>query len=312
MARKLSSLSEMFQHVRVGACDMLDAFSEEVIGWSVPPPRIAMDDAAWQCERADSGTYCLRCGDSTGPGEATDAGCGTCREGAELDGGIGEGVIRLGSYVRELRRWVLMIKFLRWEQMGYELGVRLGHEVIRSQRIDPHHAVVVPMPMPWLRRLYRGTDHAQVIASGVAKAIDAPVWRVMYKKNGMPQTKLPRGERRRTSGRDIGIRRRIGGWNLKDAHVVLVDDVRTTGASLRSAVRLLRTLGPAKMVCAVVAVSDSRARRERARAGRSLGLELGLEQAMAEKADERGQESAQLSAEEKKLQKSSQSVEQGR
>jgi RNA polymerase sigma-70 factor (ECF subfamily) len=37
--------------------------------------------------------------------------------------------------------------------------------------------------------------------------------------------------------------------------LVLVDDIRTTGASLKAAVRLLRSLEPRTVVCAVVASS---------------------------------------------------------
>jgi predicted amidophosphoribosyltransferase len=60
------------------------------------------------------------------------------------------------------------------------------------------------------------------------------------------------------------IRRRFGGWSLRDVDLVLVDDIRTTGASLKAAVRLLRSLEPRTVVCAVVAVSDAKARRARA------------------------------------------------
>jgi predicted phosphoribosyltransferase len=60
------------------------------------------------------------------------------------------------------------------------------------------------------------------------------------------------------------VRRRLGGWNLLDVDLVLVDDIRTTGASLKAAVRLLRSLKPRSVVCAVLAVSDAQARRARA------------------------------------------------
>ncbi|HWB18803.1 MAG TPA: phosphoribosyltransferase family protein, partial [Phycisphaerales bacterium] len=46
-------------------------------------------------------------------------------------------------------------------------------------------------------------------------------------------------------------------------HFILVDDVRTTGASIRAAARLLRALKPAKIIAAVLAVSDARARELR-------------------------------------------------
>jgi predicted amidophosphoribosyltransferase len=120
------------------------------------------------------------------------------------------------------------------------------------------------MPMPWLRRFYRGIDHASAITHGVARVLDAPVVKVLSRANGPTQVSLTPSERQRAGARRMFIRRRFGGWSLRDVDLVLVDDIRTTGASLKAAVRLLRSLEPRTVVCAVVAVSDAKARRARA------------------------------------------------
>src|SRR5262245_4573962 len=62
----------------------LDSLSEDMLGWTFPPPAKAIAEAKWMPDDPHAATYCLRCGDSVGPGEATEQGCGTCREGAEL------------------------------------------------------------------------------------------------------------------------------------------------------------------------------------------------------------------------------------
>jgi predicted amidophosphoribosyltransferase len=223
----------------------------------------AFEDSSWKPDVANGGTYCRRCGDSVGPGEATDVGCGTCREGADLAGGIGDGFIRLGTYVDPLRRWVRANKYQRWNEMGFALGQLLGQQLLPCGLVEPHATIIVPMPMPWIRRMYRGTDHARDIASGVRAIVRAPVMQMLSRGNGPPQVSLTPSERRRAGSRRLRIRRRLGGWHLTDVDLVLVDDVRTTGASLRAAVRLLRTLKPRRIICAVVAVSDSTARRAR-------------------------------------------------
>jgi predicted amidophosphoribosyltransferase len=240
-----------------------DAICHDFIGLSFPQPPKAIAQSPWKADDPNAAVYCRRCGDSVGAGEATSNGCSTCKPGAELAGGIGDGLIRLGSYTDDLRRWILAAKFDRWEEMAFELGLQLGEQIRRAQVVDPNRAAIVPMPMPWLRKVFRGTDHALVIAAGVGKAMQVPVLAMLARRNGQPQVNLSPSDRKRTSWRDLRIRRRIGGWGVAGAELILVDDVRTTGASLKAAVRLLRTLEPAKVVCGVVAVSDSRARRVR-------------------------------------------------
>jgi ComF family protein len=239
----------------------VDALTEQWIGWTFPPVHRAFADADWHPEAASA--YCQRCGDAVGPGEKTDEGCGTCRKGAELDGGIAQGVIRLGAYVDPLRGWVHAIKYHRWEEMGEALGSMLGAAVHASGKVDLQRAVVVPVPMPWQRRLFRGVDHTAVLARAVARELRVPMARVLRRANHAPQVSLTSSERKRTGSRGMRIGWRWGGWPLEGLHVVLVDDVRTTGATLKAASRLLRRLKPERLVCAVVAVSDSAARRAR-------------------------------------------------
>lgn len=244
---------------------LFDNLSEELVGWTLPPVERAIEESQWKPDDVLGGVYCRRCGDSVGPGEANEQGCSTCREGAELAGGIGDGFTRLGPYVDPLRRWVRDVKYQRWNEMGFSLGQLLGDQMSRCKVVDSTASVIVPMPMPWIRRMYRGTDHARDIAAGVSAAFRAPMLQVLSRGNGPPQVSLTPSERRRAGSRRLRIRRRLGGWDFSDVDVVLVDDVRTTGASLRAAVRLMRTIRPRRVFCAVVAVSDSSARRSRAR-----------------------------------------------
>jgi predicted amidophosphoribosyltransferase len=241
----------------------LDTLAERWIGYSLPPAGRVIEASDWAPDERD--TYCPRCGDSVGPGEATDSGCGSCRDRPAL---TPDGVVRLGPYSGELRDWIIGIKYgRRWAEMAELLGRALGRAVRQADLIDIERAIVVPAPMPWQRRMYRGIDHARTIASGVARQLHAPSLNVLARANGPPQVSLSAGERARAGSRGLRRRRRIGGWPLNGLHLVLVDDVRTTGASLKAAARLLRPLKPEKVIGAVLAVSDDRARRERAAQG---------------------------------------------
>ncbi len=175
-----------------------------------------------------------------------------------------DGVVRLGPYIDPLRQWIRSIKYQRWSDMAELLGRQLGVALIESKLLDASRCVVVPMPMPWQRRAYRGIDHALAIAGATAAELRAPLLRVLAAANGPPQVGLSPTDRLRRGGRGIRLRKRLGGWDFRDLQIVLIDDVRTTGASMQRAARVLRRARPASVIAAVLAVSDERARRDRA------------------------------------------------
>ncbi len=247
----------------------LDEIAEHWLGYALPPVERAV--GGWLPDAA--GEYCTRCGDSVGPGEANETGCGSCRE---THVGV-DRFVRLGSYSGAMRDWVLLIKYKhRWVEMAQYLGKRLGQRV-RSSGVLDGEAIVVPMPMPWQRRLYRGIDHARVIAEGVGRELGLDVASVLSKRNGPTQVSLASSMRLREGARGLRVRR--AWWGLagdaakaiSGGDVVLVDDVRTTGASIRAACRLLRGLGARRVVAAVVSISDDHARRDRSEQRRVEG-----------------------------------------
>jgi predicted amidophosphoribosyltransferase len=233
----------------------LDALTEQWIGWSMPPVVRAIEDAGWAPDRPD--VYCRRCGSSVGPGEATGDGCGSCRGRPAL----GDGVVRLGAYAGPLREWVLAIKYRGWAEMGVRLGRALGQSLADSGLANPGRCVVVPIPMPWQRRLYRGIDHARVIAGGAADVLDAPLLSVLARSNGVPQVALRASQRRHRGALGLRLRRRLGGWPLGPWQVVVIDDVRTSGSTLRAASRVLRVLRPQRVLVGVLSAADEPARR---------------------------------------------------
>lgn len=237
--------------------DWLESVERTWLGWTFPPTRLVFAEAGWAPD--DDSRYCGRCGASVGPAEVIPAGCASCRNAPVAV----DRFVRLGAYSGRLREWVRAIKYRGWAEMADALGRRLGAAVGRCLApggdLDPDLTVVVPMPMPWQRRLYRGIDHARLIAAGVAAELNVGLLPALAKANGPPQVSLSSGHRSR-GNRGMRVRPRAGRLRLDGAHVILVDDVRTSGASLRAAGRLIRRLGPRQVTAAVLAVTDDRSR----------------------------------------------------
>ncbi|MBU3683748.1 MAG: hypothetical protein FGM39_07025 [Phycisphaerales bacterium] len=211
-----------------------------------------MRAAAWRHDRPWS--WCARCG------SAACAGCqgGLAGAGREEDGPAT--VVRLGAHDGALRRWVIDVKHARWEAMGERLGALIGEQLLACgvvSRSDPR-ASLVPVPMPWLRAHARGIDHSAVLAAAASRATGACVVGALGQRLVGTQVDRAGRDSRVAPGeaRARFIPRPRARRVLAGMHAVLVDDVRTTGATLAESARALRFLGAARVDAAVVSVAE--------------------------------------------------------
>ncbi|MGE4426594.1 MAG: ComF family protein [Solirubrobacteraceae bacterium] len=99
---------------------------------------------------------------------------------------------------------------------------------------------VVPVPSDPRRRRARGVDHAALLADAVASALGVPVAPVLERPEGRPsQHAAARHERLRLPPPRVRA--------TVPRRVVVVDDVHTTGATLRAAGSALRAAGAVRV-----------------------------------------------------------------
>lgn len=205
-----------------------------------------MAQADWRPD--DEGRYCTRCGRTCAPYARDAEGCPHCR-GRRWPW---TQTVRLGSYAGVLRAFVHDVKFTAWRQLGDRLGRRLGEAVrARHERLcdtlGERRVIVTPVPTSLPRRLARGIDHPLVIARGVAKALGAPATPLLRRAHRPAQTSLAASTRaRNVAGTMRPSRWARWRWSklLREdpgrVLVVMVDDVTTTGATLRATARAIR------------------------------------------------------------------------
>ena len=113
--------------------------------------------------------------------------------------------------------------------------------------------VIVPLPLSKKRERERGFNQMKLITDTLQKTGDFSVDSQMLIriKHTVPQTTLARKEDRAKNVKDVfGVR---GNIDLTNTHVILIDDVYTTGSTLQEAQKTLTKAGAHKVSCITLA-----------------------------------------------------------
>lgn len=155
----------------------------------------------------------------------------------------------------DFRSIIYAIKYGGQREMGFRMGQLLGEQLAGSRSFRGIQAVV-PVPLHPLRRWKRGYNQAEAIARGLAAALDLPVEAALLCRSRYTRTQT----RLRGAAKTKNVQ---GAFRLKEAqavclkekgirHLLLVDDVLTTGSTLAACASPLHAAG-FRISCATLA-----------------------------------------------------------
>jgi len=193
------------------------------------------------------GPVCQRCGSPLTEAGSAHPGCNRCR------GRVFhfDAAFALGTYRGDLQTAVLRMKGFPGEFLSVATG-RLMAERLGPKLAERHPELVAPVPIHWSRRFLRGTNSPEVLARPLGRQLRIPVFSdlLRWRRNTNRQsTLLPRQRFRNVRG----ALRVSPSYDIGDAHILVVDDILTTGATASESARELRQAGAAKVTVAVVA-----------------------------------------------------------
>lgn len=168
--------------------------------------------------------------------------CAECRE-SDFAFDCAVSFCRHDHLARDL---ILRFKYGGERYLRRPLGLWLAESLRADARLLRQPAdALVPVPLHRRRERERGFNQAEALCHRLAKSTGLPVWRALRRaRPTAQQSRLSREERRRNlSGAFVTVARRA----VSGAHLLLVDDVFTTGSTVHECARVLRQAGAASV-----------------------------------------------------------------
>jgi len=196
------------------------------------------------------GDYCRRCGRDVSKYGLVGGACPDC-QGKEI---YFDEIARSGVYGGALSKMVLSFKKGRTE-LDSMLGF-LANSALEGGGFAGEIELFVPVPLHWSRRLSRGYNQSLVLA----KKLKHPTAKINTELVRVRRTKfqpamVSEAARARNVAGAFAVRR--GHWFVGRA-VCLVDDIKTSGATLNECAKTLKEAGASKVFALVLAVAGQK------------------------------------------------------
>lgn|SRR5579863_4885347 len=132
---------------------------------------------------------------------------------------------------------------------SYQMG-QLLWEYLPLQSLD--YDIIVPIPLHWTRYAWRGFNQAHEIARVLHKKKNVPIYHLLKRvKKTVFQSTLVSSLRLKNL-KDAFVLNDVLAKDYTDKHILLIDDLMTTGSTLRAAAKVLLLLKPRKITVVVV------------------------------------------------------------
>ena len=145
------------------------------------------------------------------------------------------------------------LKYKRQFEISYFLGEWTG-EILKNSNRFTNIDMVIPVPLHKKRLKERGYNQTEGFAKEIAKSLNAE-----YRDDLLTKT---------SSSKKQALKNRISRWNLMEQsfqltnasavsgkHILLVDDILTTGATLEACINCLRNSEKIKISIATMAIT---------------------------------------------------------
>ena len=160
--------------------------------------------------------------------------CGNCRIAPPLF----DRALSVCLYHGIVKDIISAYKYQNKPSLGYDL-VSMILNSLKEGIIELSPGLIIPVPLHRKRLKERGYDQASLLAFGIGRQLNIPVSfeNLIRTRYTIPQVNLSGYERTKNVRGAFSIR---DNEELKDKVILLIDDVLTTGATIKECVKLMR------------------------------------------------------------------------
>lgn len=193
-----------------------------------------------------AGDYCPTCGKDVSKYSLINDKCGDCPD-VDYDQ-----ICRAGVYDSTLKKMILSFKIYSRTDLDFILGF-LGNSALQGCDFFGEIDYFVPVPLHWTRKLKRGFNQSLILA----RRLEHPKAKVnidlvRVRKTQAQMTMKSHNKRKKNVAGAFAVR---GGHEFSGAKVCLVDDIKTSGATLNECAKVLKQAGAARVYTLVLAVA---------------------------------------------------------
>lgn len=145
------------------------------------------------------------------------------------------------------------LKYGGKKEIGTYLGRQLAYDMQQtgwSKGID----AIVPVPLHPKREAERGFNQSVVIAEGMQDVLKIPVYTDVVRRTRFTETQTQKTREERMENMQDAFEA-VNDEKLRDKHILLIDDVLTTGATLEACAQALMALPGVKISIATIGVA---------------------------------------------------------
>lgn len=140
------------------------------------------------------------------------------------------------------------LKYRNKPELGVYFGEKIGKNLKTIKSFESIDAII-PVPLHHKKEFIRGYNQSEMLANGICNVLNKPMDNktVQRTKHSTSQTKKSRFQRWDNVNEIFKVKQKINTYN----HILLVDDVITTGSTIESIIHAIRKKNPDILISVV-------------------------------------------------------------